>query len=118
LRVLGLGDTLLVEGETGIAGFALCHIGPGSEAGSGFGYIKFAVARDGAAFEDLRKACEAYVLAQGQGCLRLGVNTARTGACEQVQAAGYRTVLTGIAMHRPNESGTCHPGAWVMDDWR
>src|SRR2546423_602736 len=41
-----LGDTLLLSGGGGVKGFAACHVGRGSEAGSGGCYVKFgAVAR-------------------------------------------------------------------------
>ena len=32
--------------------------------------------------------------------------------------AGYRTVMNGIAMTRPDNEGYNRPGAFVIDDWR
>jgi len=118
LQRMGLGDTLLLEGKGGLAGFALCHIGAGSEAGSSQGYLKFAAARDADAFAGLLKACEAFTFAQGQARLCLGVNTARTRAWEQLRGTGYRPFLSGIAMHRPDGPGFCREDAYVIDDWR
>src|SRR5207302_7524596 len=76
----GLGETVLLpEG-----GFATCHIGKGSEAGSGVTYVKFGAVRPGrdarALFDRLLAACEA--LAAERGCSKLvaGVNTARHAA--------------------------------------
>uniref|UniRef100_A0ACD5H2A7 Uncharacterized protein n=1 Tax=Desertifilum tharense IPPAS B-1220 TaxID=1781255 RepID=A0ACD5H2A7_9CYAN len=38
---LNLGDTLLLWDESGLAGFAVCHWGAGTEAGSDTCYVKF-----------------------------------------------------------------------------
>jgi hypothetical protein len=37
----GLGDTVLLAEADRFAGFAVCHSGGGSEAGSGACYVKF-----------------------------------------------------------------------------
>lgn len=42
-----LGDTVLVWDDAGLAGLAVCHCGPGTEAGSGVCYVKFGAARPG-----------------------------------------------------------------------
>src|SRR5262249_43988037 len=42
-----LGETILLEDESGLAGFAVCHIGKGSEAGTGNLFVKFGVVRPG-----------------------------------------------------------------------
>src|SRR5207244_2560479 len=41
----GLGDTVLLDDGAGLRGAAVCHIGPGTEAGSGTCYVKFGGAR-------------------------------------------------------------------------
>src|SRR5262249_30356435 len=46
-----LGATVLVWDDSRLAGFAVCHCGAGSEAGSGALYIKFGAARPGLAAE-------------------------------------------------------------------
>lgn len=43
------GDVLMLEESGEIAGFALCHCGPGSEGGTQSCYVKFAMVRSGAA---------------------------------------------------------------------
>src|SRR3954454_116096 len=43
-----LGDTVLLRRDGIVAGFAVCHIGAGTEAGSDSLYVKFAAVRPGA----------------------------------------------------------------------
>ncbi len=42
-----LGDTVLVGDDAGLVAFGVCHIGAGSEAGSGACYVKFGAVRPG-----------------------------------------------------------------------
>jgi GNAT superfamily N-acetyltransferase len=116
-----LGDTLLVGGDR-LEAFAICHSGAGSEAGSGTVYVKLGLARPGPraaeSYERLLDACEAYAAARDAGTLVLGVNAAREDALRRVRARGFRTVLQGVAMHRPNEPGYSRADAYVIDDWR
>jgi hypothetical protein len=35
-----------------------------------------------------------------------------------MHAHGFKTIIQGIAMHRPNEPGYSRPGLYVLDDWR
>jgi N-acetylglutamate synthase-like GNAT family acetyltransferase len=115
----GLGETLLL-GKDGAAGFALCHVGSGSEAGSGNLFVKFAACRPGdhTSFERLLGACEA--LARAKGVLRIfaGCNAARTEAYRLMQNRGFRADMIGVAMHRPGGIGYNRPGIFVIDDWR
>lgn len=46
-----LGDTVLLMDGSRLAGFAVCHCGAGSEAGSGVCYVKFAVLKSSHADE-------------------------------------------------------------------
>ena len=43
-----LGDTLLLRDDDALRGFAVCHLGPGTEAGGGVCYVKFAAVAPGA----------------------------------------------------------------------
>jgi hypothetical protein len=117
-----LGDTVLVWDDTGLAGLAICHRGPGSEAGSGACYVKFGAARPGAnagrVFEQLLDACESFAASHGARRLIVGGNMAREEAFHALVARGFRTDLQGVSMHRPNEPGYNRPGAYVIDDWR
>lgn len=117
-----LGDTVLVWDDAGLAGLAICHRGPGSEAGSGACYVKFGAARTGAnagkVFEQLLDACESFAASHGARRLIVGGNMAREEAFHALVARGFRTDLQGVSMHRPNEPGYNRPGAYVIDDWR
>ncbi len=116
-----LGDTLLVREGSRLLGVALCHVGAGSEAGSGHCYVKFAAARPGTdagdSFERLLDAIEAYAASRG-AAVAAGVNVGREEAYRRMLARGYRTAIQGIAMHRPNAAGYDRPDVYVLDDWR
>jgi GNAT superfamily N-acetyltransferase len=116
-----LGDTVLLW-DSRLAGLAACHCGPGTEAGSGACYIKFAALRPsptaGQDFDRLLDACEDMAAEQGLSRLIAGVNTARHEAYRQMLDRGFRTELQGVAMHRPNEAGYNRPGIYLIDDWR
>ncbi len=117
IREHGLGDTLLVWDDRRLIGFAACHVGPGTEAGSGSCYVKFAAACTARDFSRLIDACEVFA-AQNSVRLVAGVNVAREEAYEELLARGFRTAITGISMHRPNQPGFSRPGVFVLDDWR
>ena len=116
-----LGDTVLVFDDE-LAGFAVCHLGAGSEAGSGACYVKFGAVRPGpgasARFQRLLDACFALAAEAGAGVLLAGCNAARVGACQDLAARGFRTQLQGVAMQRDDRSGFNRPDAFVIDDWR
>lgn len=114
-----LGDTVLVWEQARLVGVALCHVGAGTQAGSGTCYVKFAAARSGdaASFEHLLDAVEAFAGAHGTA-VAAGVNLGRQDAYERMQARGYRTAIQGVAMHRPNDDGYDRPDVYVLDDWR
>jgi GNAT superfamily N-acetyltransferase len=117
-----LGDTVLLEDGDRLAGLAVCHVGPGTEAGSGTCYVKFGAVRPGraagAAFDRLLRACEVLGARRGASRLVAGVNIARHEAYLTMLARGFRTEFQGVTMHRPNEPGYSHPGSYVVDDWR
>ncbi|WP_005035036.1 GNAT family N-acetyltransferase [Holophaga foetida] len=102
--------------------FALCHRGPGSEAGSGVCYVKFAAVRPGSgaseAFKSLLGSAEAYARSQGAGILLAGVNTGRVRAYETMLRGGYRIQMTGISLFGFEGVGFNQPESWVLDDWR
>jgi GNAT superfamily N-acetyltransferase len=129
---LQLGDTLLLyDGDSNsnsnssdgsLAAFAVCHCGPGTEAGSGNCYVKFGASRPGSGsaehFDALLGACESFTVSQGLSRVVAGVNTARHGAYRSMVARNFRTDIQGVAMHRPNEPGYNREDAYVIDDWR
>jgi hypothetical protein len=118
----GLGETILLGHGEGMAAFAACNVGKGSEAGSGMAFVKFAAVRPGpdapVLFARLLDACEALAAARNCRDLVAGVNAARHGAYRQMIERGFRTFLEGVAMLRPNEPGYNRPDCYVIDDLR
>jgi GNAT superfamily N-acetyltransferase len=118
-----LGDTLLLwDGASRLAGFAVCHWGPASEAGEGCCFVKFGAVRPGSAAEEhfaaLLDASGALAAVVGMPNLLAGVNHAREEAYRHMVARGFRTEIPGVTMHRPNDWGYSRPGLYVLDDWR
>lgn len=118
----GLGDTVLVHEGSDLAAFGVCHVGAGSEAGSGLCYVKFGATRPGkdaaGNFARLLDACEAYAASREATSIHAGVNLARRNAYEIAAEKGYRPIFVGVAMHHPDEGAYHHPGAYAIDDWR
>ena len=119
----GLGDTVLLpEDDSGLAGFAICHWGPASEAGEGCCFVKFGAVRPGAGaaerFDVLLDACAALAREAGAASVLAGVNTGREEAYRHMLRRGFRTQFQGVTMHRPNEPGYSRTGLYVLDDWR
>ncbi len=117
-----LGETVLLFDDGGLAAVAVCHFGPGTEAGSGTCYIKFGAARPGPLvdqhFGNLLEACEAMTSRKGLVRLTAGVNTARHEAYRQMLTRGFRTEIQGVVMQRNNQTGYNRPDIYVIDDWR
>jgi hypothetical protein len=117
-----LGDTVLLSGGDRIEGFAVCHVGARSEAGSGNCYVKFGAVRRGSGaaqtFERLLDACEAFAAASGAGTLVAGVNLAREGAYRALLARGFRAIIVGVAMQSANQPAYNVADVWALDDWR
>ena len=118
----GLGETVLLHGGQDLVGFAVCHCGPGTEAGNQKCYVKFgAVKPDAAAdarFDQLLDACEELAASRSLARVEAGTNLARHEAYGKLLARGFRTDIQGVAMHRPNEEGYSRAGVYVIDDWR
>jgi GNAT superfamily N-acetyltransferase len=117
-----IGDVALLREGARLDGFAVCHIGAGSEGGSGTAYVKFGAARPGegaaARFGRLLEACAGLAAERGASTLMAGVNTARHEAYRTMLNRGFRTVVLGVAMQNPNAPGYNTPDSFVMDDWR
>jgi hypothetical protein len=113
------GDIVLLDGS-GAGGFAICHIGAGSEASSGNAFVKFAAVRPNAPddFVRLLDCCDALAAKAGATRISAGVNVGRAKAYRLMQSHGYRTGLVGVAMLRPGGIGYNRPDAFVVDDWR
>lgn len=119
---LSLGDTVLVHDDSTLDAFAICHCGPGTEAGEDVCFVKFGAVRPGPGaadrFERLLDACEDLAFERGLRQLDAGMNLGRPDAYGRMVGRGFRTWLQGVAMHRLNEPGYSHPDAYVIDDWR
>lgn len=119
---LGLGDTMLVDGDGGLAAFGICHWGPQSEAGKDNCLIKFGAVRANPEaawnYGRLLDACEALAVSVGMPTLMAGTNLAREEAYRALIARGFRTLFQGVHMQRNNEPGYCRPGVYVIEDWR
>lgn len=117
-----LGDTVFLWDEAGLAGFAVCHCGAGTEAGSDTCYVKFGAVRSrpqaGAQFEQLLGLAESLAAAEGLSRLVAGVNTSRHEAYCRMIALGFRTEMTGVAMQPANKPGYNRPDILAVDDWR
>lgn len=122
-----LGETILVWDGSWLAAFAVCHSGPGTEAGSGVCYVKFAAvrpsqqddARAAGNFARLLDAVEAYASSAGARKITAGVNLARREAFREMFARGFRTEIQGVAMETGGEtSGYNRAGVYILDDWR
>ncbi len=117
----GLGDTVLVREGDRLVGFAVCHAGARTEAGSGTCLVKFGAVRAGAGVGELDlllDACEAFASERGAKTLMAGTNLARDATYRRLLARGFRTAIQGVAMHRPNEPGYSRPDVFALDDWR
>lgn len=122
----GFGDTVLLSRDGALTGFACCHQGAGSEAGSPQTLVKFAGVLPGpegpAAFENLMAACEWFAARCGTKRLVAGTNTGRAECYEAMLAMGFRSWMNGIAMLKSagnmHEDGYNVPGVFAVDDWR
>lgn len=118
-----LGETVLVWDGANLAAFAVCHIGPGTEAGSGVCYAKFAAVRPGqraqANFLRLLDGIEFLGRDRGANKITAGVNLARREAFQSLFTCGYRTKMQGVAMETGDpSSGYNRAGVYILDDWR
>lgn len=111
------GDVVLTYTRNALEGFAVAMHGRGSEGGERTCYLKFAAARGGEAFSNLLHACDAFAAQRGAN-LEAGMNLAREDAYRRMRAHGYRAMMQGVAMHRPNGEGFSRPDTYVIDDWR
>jgi GNAT superfamily N-acetyltransferase len=122
-----LGDTILLWDGSWLAAFAVCHSGPGTEAGAGVCYVKFAAVRPSVQddtrsagnFARLLDAVDVYARSVGAGRITAGVNLARREAFRELFARGFRTEIQGVAMETGGEtSGYNRAGVYILDDWR
>jgi N-acetylglutamate synthase-like GNAT family acetyltransferase len=122
----GLGDTILLREDNKNNGtlnaMAICHCGPGTEAGTGTCYVKFGAVRpsqdSSTHFDHLLAVCELFAKSQQLSRITAGVNLGRHNAYRRMIEHDFRTDLQGVAMHKPNEAGYNTEDIYVIDDWR
>ena len=117
-----LGNTVLIDDGAGLQGVAICHVGAGTEAGSGACYVKFGAVRPGPGAERrfglLIDACHGLAAERGASVLVAGANAGRDRAWQVLAGRGFRRQFQGVTMHRPNEAGYSTSDSYVIDDWR
>jgi predicted N-acetyltransferase YhbS len=122
VQTQNLGDTVLLWDDSNLVGFAVCHCGQGSEAGSDVCYVKFGAVRSGKQageqFERLLDRCETFAASQKMSRLLAGVNTSHEEAYQRMVDRHFRTEITGVVMHKPNEPGYNRSDVFVLDNWR
>ncbi|MGD1807921.1 GNAT family N-acetyltransferase [Dapis sp. BLCC M126] len=125
-----LGDTLFLWENGNLEGFAICHYGADTEAGSNNCYIKFGAVNSGKkrsditqfcsseSFGKLLNECEIFSNIIGMSKLIAGVNTSRQQAYLQILNRGFKIDILGVAMHNPNEAAYNNYDIYVIDDYR
>lgn len=117
-----IGETVILYDGSQVDGLAVCHLGAGSEAGSGATYVKFAAIAPGPHSELrlplLLENIEALARSRQALQLEIGVNASHRAAFRGVVKRGYRSIIVGVAMHSPDEPAYHRPELTVLDDWR
>ena len=92
-----------MEGESRVAGFAVCHFGLATEAGEGNLFVKFGAVMPGAGAEQrfaaLLDACIDFGATVGMANVVAGVNTGREAA--------YRAIAKGAGSGRSSRASRC-----------
>jgi GNAT superfamily N-acetyltransferase len=120
--------TSITSNNRDIAGFAICHCGKGTEAGSDTCYIKFAAVRPPTSdndvlfaadnFDRLIDACTTFASQQGLSRLVAGANTSRRQAYGKMLSSGFHIDMLGVVMQNGIDVGYNRPDVYIMDDWR
>lgn len=113
-----LGDTVLLQRGGVVAGFAICHTGAGSDAGSAALGVKFGLASGEDEFLALLQSAEALAAQRRVARVQISVNHARRRAYDMIKARGYRCTLSGVAMRRPAADGYDTSDMLLVEEWR
>jgi predicted N-acetyltransferase YhbS len=115
-------DALILTEGSLVVGFAICHFGIGSEADRGVAYVKFAAVRSGATaardFQHILEAANDFAHRSGASRLSASVNMGCMEAYRLMLGAGFRSVMQGVAMHRPWAPIYDRPDIFALEDWR
>ena len=119
---LALGDTLLLEKDGAVLGFAICHTPGVSEAPQGALYVKY-LAIDPARrrpehFAQLLAACEDFGV--NAACQRIiaPVYTGYWRAYQALLGSGYHVDMLMLRMKRGKNDDYEREEDFVLDDWR
>ncbi|HEV8306436.1 MAG TPA: GNAT family N-acetyltransferase [Methylomirabilota bacterium] len=119
---LALGDTLVLEKDRAIVGFAICHTPGDSEAPHGALYIKYAAIdparRRPEHFAQLLTACEEFGVAAGCQRVIAPVYTTYWRAYQTLLASGYQMDMLMIRMKRGRHDEYEREDDFILDDWR
>lgn len=119
---LSLGDTILLEKDRALVGFAICHAPGVSEAPNGALYIKYAAIDPGRRrpehFAQLVGACEDYGAAGGCQRVIAPVYTTYWRAYQTLLSSGYQMDMLMIRMKRGKHDEYEREDDLVLDDWR
>jgi len=119
---LALGDTLLLEKDGAVLGFAICHTPGVSEAPQGALYIKYLAIDPGRRrpehFLQLLQACEEFGVTAGCQRVIAPVYTGYWRAYQTLLASGYQMDMLMLRMKRGKSDDYEHEEDFVLDDWR
>lgn len=122
IRDQRLGDTLLLRDDSRLAGFAVCHIGKGSESRTGETYVKFAANSPGSDREERRKELIQSIETLAVQCrapeIGFGCNTSHRDTHRFLTARGYRSEFIGVLMTKPEQPALERPDFDVLNDMR
>jgi GNAT superfamily N-acetyltransferase len=119
---LALGDTLVLEKDRGVFGFAICHSPGQSEAPAGALYIKYAAIDPGRRrpehFAQLLGACEEFGATAGCQRIIAPIYTTYWRAYRMLLASGYQMEMLMIRMKRGRNDEYEKEEDFILDDWR
>ncbi|HWC04363.1 MAG TPA: GNAT family N-acetyltransferase [Methylomirabilota bacterium] len=119
---LALGDTVLLEKDGSLLGFAICHTPGVSEAPQGALYIKYLAVdptrRRPEHFVQLLNACEDFGI--NAACQRViaPVYTGYWRAYQTLLSSGYHVDMLMLRMKRGKNDDYEREEDFVLDDWR
>ncbi|MBI4483924.1 MAG: GNAT family N-acetyltransferase [Acidobacteria bacterium] len=118
-HALRVGETIFMGGSR-VAGLAVCHLPPGSEAPLGNLYVKFltvSIREDGPrVLGQLLEACERLAWSRGLRRVIVPVYTGYWAAYQTVLARGYTIERLLLRMKSSDEGED--PRLFLLDDWR
>jgi GNAT superfamily N-acetyltransferase len=119
---LSLGDTLILDKDRAVLGFAICHVPGASEAPQGALYIKYAAIdpsrRRPEHFAQLLEACEEFGMTAECQRIIAPVYTAYWRAYQTLLASGYQMDMLLLRMKRGRQGEYEREEDFVLDDWR